>query len=98
MRGQHGGIRIGKFSDRMNAERVQFFLIGMQVYCICGDGDEIENLISGGEVAASIVKPAETLASTAAKEAVEYLSTGSFGSNERQYISADILTAGGIAR
>jgi erythritol transport system substrate-binding protein len=71
---------------------------GMQVYCICGDGDEIENLISGGEVAASIVKPAETLASTAAKEAVEYLSTGSFGSNERQYISADILTAGGIAR
>ena len=70
----------------------------MQVYCVCGDGDMIETLISSGQVAASIVKPAETLAKTAADELMDYLSTGSFGTNERQYVSADIMTAGGIAR
>ena len=51
----------------------------------------IETLISSGQVAASIVKPAETLAKTAADELMDYLSTGSFGTNERQYVSADIM-------
>lgn len=68
----------------------------IDLLCIYGDGDDMEGLVTSGQVRATIVKPAEFLAKTAAEEAILYLRNGTTGENERQYVNATILTAPGI--
>lgn len=64
----------------------------LTVICLDGNDDEISTMILSGRIFAAIVKPAEDLAGTAMKMAIEYLKNGQITTNGIMYYAGVILT------
>ena len=64
----------------------------MKVLCYDGDREEILSLVSTGEVAAAIVRPAAEAAEKAAKNLIKYFKYGTASWNEREYMDGYVIT------
>ena len=63
------------------------------VVCLYGDDDSITELVNNGSVYATVVKPGEELAKTAADQVHTYINTGELPSSELVYVQGNIISS-----
>ena len=63
------------------------------VVCLYGDDDSITELVNNGSVYATVVKPGEELARTAADQVDTYINKGELPSSELVYVQGNIISS-----
>ena len=71
--------------------------ISRTVICLDGNKDRVYELCRSGDVYATIVKPAEAIATKACEEVLHFFEHGSTGENEFRYFAGVIITVDDIA-
>ena len=71
--------------------------ISRTVICLDGNEDRVYELCRNGDVYATIVKPAESIATKACEEVLHFFEHGSTGENEFRYFAGVIVTVDDIA-
>ena len=71
--------------------------ISRTVICLDGNEDRVYELCRNGNVYATIVKPAEAIATKACEEVLHFFEHGSTGENEFRYFAGVIVTVDDIA-